>query len=73
MDGSGVERTIDFVDAPFGVDAKEVRRLAISAEIIGSSGKPEGRPFLIMHPVQVLESRVQNTMGLPGYDSTAAL
>ena len=73
VDDSGVERTIDFVDAPFGLDAKEVRRLAIPAEIVGPTGKAEGRPFLIMHPVQVLESRVHNTMGLPGYDSTAAL
>lgn len=73
VDDSGVERTIDFVDAPFGLDATEVRRLAIPAEIVGPTGKAEGPPFLIMHPVQVMESRVHNTMGLPGYGSAEAL
>lgn len=73
LDEAGAERTIDFVDAPFGLDAKEVRRLAVPAEIVDSSGKAIGRPFLIMHPVHVMESRVLNTMALPGYDSPPAL
>jgi len=73
LDGDGVERTIDFLDAPLGLRAKEVHRLAIPAEILDSTGKPTGPPFRIMHPVQVMESRVHNVMKLPGYDSPAAL
>ncbi len=73
IDDLGVRRTIDFLDAPLGLRAEEVRRLAIPAEILDAAGKPAGPPFLIMHPVQVMESRVHNAMTLPGYDSPAAL
>ncbi len=58
IDDLGVKRTIDFLDAPLGLRADEVRRLAIPAEILDAAGKPAGPPFLIMHPVQVMESRV---------------
>jgi len=73
LDDEGVKRTIDFLDAPLGLRAEEVHRLAIPAEILDATGKPAGQPFLIMHPVQVMESRVHNAMALPGYDSPAAL
>ncbi len=73
VDDAGVKRTIDFLDAPLGLRAKEVHRMAIPAEILGAAGKPAGPPFRIMHPVQVMESRVHNAMTLPGYDSPAAV
>jgi len=73
LDDEGVKRTIDFLDSPLGLRAEEVQRLAIPAEILDASGKPSGPLFRIMHPVQVMESRVHNTMTLPGYDSPAAL
>ena len=72
-DDAGVKRTIDFLDAPLGLRAEEVHRMAIPAEILDAAGKPAGPPFRIMHPVQVMESRVHNAMTLPGYDSPAAL
>ena len=73
LDDDGVKRTIDFLDSPLGLRAEEVQRLAIPAEILDARGKPSGPLFRIMHPVQVMESRVHNAMALPGYDSPAAL
>ena len=67
------ERTIDFLDAPLGLHADAVDKLAIPAEILDAAGKSTGILFRIMHPVQVMESRVHNAMTLPGYDSPAAL
>jgi hypothetical protein len=73
LDDQGVERTIDFLDAPLGLRAEAVDKLAIPAEILDAAGKSTGILFRIMHPVQVMESRVHNAMTLPGYDSPAAL
>jgi hypothetical protein len=73
LDDDGVKRTIDFLDSPLGLRAEEVQRLAIPAEILDPTGKPSGPLFRIMHPVQVMESRVHNAMTLPNYDSPAAL
>jgi hypothetical protein len=73
LDDQGVERTIDFLDAPLGLRADAVDKLAIPAEILDAAGKSTGILFRIMHPVQVMESRVHNAMTLPGYDSPAAL
>jgi hypothetical protein len=57
-DEGGVERTIDFLDAPLGLRAKKVQEMAIPAEILDAGGRPTGILFRIMHPVQVMESRV---------------
>lgn len=73
LDDDGVERTIDFLGSPLGLRAEEVQRLAIPAEILDAAGNAAGPLFRIMHPVQVMESRVHNAMTLPGYDSRAAL
>lgn len=73
VDDTGVKRTIDFLEAPFGLRAEEVRRLAIPAEILDASGRPTGPLFRIMHPVHVMESRVHNSMTLPGYDRPGPL
>lgn len=73
VDDAGAKRMIDFLEAPLGLRAEEVHRMAIPAEILDATGKPAGPPFRIMHPVQVMESRVHNCMTLPGYDSPAAL
>ncbi len=40
---------------------------------LDAAGTSTGILFRIMHPVQVMESRVHNAMTLPGYDSPAAL
>jgi hypothetical protein len=73
LDDQGVERTIDFLDAPLGFRAEAVDKMAIPAEILDAAGRSTGILFRIMHPVQVMESRVHNAMTLPGYDSPAAL
>lgn len=73
LDDNGVKRSIDFLDSPLGLRAEEVQHLAIPAEVFDATGKATGPLFRIMHPVQVMESRVHNAMTLPGYDSPAAL
>lgn len=62
LDDQGVERTIDFLDAPLGLRADAVDRMAIPAEILDAAGRSTGILFRIMHPVQVMESRVHNAM-----------
>jgi len=69
----GVKRTIDFLDQPLGLRAKEIQRMAIPAEVLDARGHATGVQFRIMHPIQVMESRVHNAMVLPGYDSPHAL
>ncbi len=73
VDDDGIKRTIDFLESPLGLRAEEVQRLAIPAEILDATRRATGPLFRIMHPVQVMESRVHNAMTLPGYDSPAAL
>lgn len=68
VDDYGIKRTIDFIDQPHGLSAAEVHRLAMPFEILD-----DGAEFNVMHPVHCLESRVHNTMSLPGYDTPHAL
>ena len=64
VDDRGTQQHIDFLAAPFGLDEAEVRRLAVPFEV----ERPEGPlRFYVMHPVLSLESRVANTVSLPGY------
>ncbi len=68
VDDLGLERSIDFIDAPLGLKADEVRRLAIPFEVLDAKDQPTGMDFLVMHPIHCLESRVHNVMGL-GHDT----
>jgi hypothetical protein len=63
VDGGGVERAIDFV-SPYGLDEKEVHRISIPMELLDDRGRPTGASFRVMHPVDLMESRVHNVVGL---------
>ena len=73
VDDAGVKRTIDFIGQPHGLAAREVFRTALPVRVLDEQGQPTSVTFRVMHPVQVLESRVHNTMGLPGYRTKHAL
>jgi uncharacterized protein (UPF0147 family) len=72
VDDEGVERTIDFLGHPGGLDAEETVRMSIGAEI-DVEGLPQPLTFRVMHPVQCLESRAFNVAKLPGYDTEHSL
>jgi len=73
VDERGAERTIDFIDQPYGLDAREVHRTALPIRL--SEGAEDSAPtrFWVMSPVLVMESRVHNSMSLPGYQTPHAL
>jgi hypothetical protein len=50
LDDQGVQRTIDSLDAPLGLRAEAVDKLAIPAEILDAAGKSTAILFRIMHP-----------------------
>jgi hypothetical protein len=72
-DADGGHHTIDFIDQPMGLTAAEVRRTAIPIEVLDAAGRETGARIRVMHPVLCMESRVHNTMALPGYDTAHAL
>lgn len=70
VDDAGHERAIDFLDAPFGMDRRAVERASVPMEIFAPDGSATGRQCRIMHPVDCLESRVHNVVGLASaYDT----
>jgi hypothetical protein len=73
VDARGVERTIDFIDQPHGLRAKDVYRTALPIRVLDHAGKPTEVSFRVMHPLHVMESRVHNCVGLPGYRTDHAL
>lgn len=73
VDDAGAKRTIDFIGQPHGLATREVFRTALPIRVLDDRGQPGPVSFRVMHPVQVLESRVHNTMGLPGYGTKHAL
>ena len=73
IDAAGDEQNIDFVDQPHGLTEREVHRTAVPVRILDDRGRPTSVTFRVMQPVLVMESRVHNTMGLPGYGSAHSL
>lgn len=70
IDDAGQERQIDFLSAPFGMDAKAIAAASVPLDVLDGEGQPTGHRFRVMHPVDCLESRVHNVMGLPhAYDT----
>jgi hypothetical protein len=61
-DSDGVEREMDFLLAPYGLTAREVRDTAIRLNV-AKPGSPEV-PVWVMHPERCMESRVHNVVGL---------
>jgi hypothetical protein len=62
-DSAGVERAIDFIDAPLGLGARDVRDTAVLLSLEAEDGQPPVQLW-IMHPERCMESRVINTVEL---------
>lgn len=73
VDDDGIKREIDFLGAPFGLSAEEVRDLSQDFAVQDASGNDTGATFRVMHPLHCLMSRTSNSGGLPGYDTPHAL
>jgi len=56
-DSAGEEREIDFIDAPLGLRARDVRDTAVRLVISGDSGGGEVAVWIV-HPERCMESRV---------------
>lgn len=63
VDAEGIDRSLDFIEAPRGLDADDVRETAIRVELSLSSS--DDRAVLwVMHPERCMESRIYNTIDL---------
>lgn len=71
LDGHKRELDIDFLSHPFGVDADEVRSLAVAVQVGPATPKPV--VCRVMHPIHVLESRACNVSELPNYRTEKGL
>lgn len=63
-DADGFDRTLDFIGAPRGLDAEDVRETAVRVDLNASTGKPDKASFWVMHPERCMESRIYNTVEL---------
>jgi hypothetical protein len=63
VDSSGVEREIDFIDAPLGLDHRDVRDTAVQLMVTDENGDAT-TPLWVMHPERCMESRVINAIDL---------
>jgi hypothetical protein len=71
-DSDGIERRIDFLASPLGLDGRDVRDTAVDVEI----GADAPRATLwAMHPERVMESRIANVqiLGIDGAHALAQL
>lgn len=59
LDENGTTRVLDVMNAPHGLDARDVAETSIEADIL-DHGAPMGLKFLVMHPERCFESRVHN-------------
>lgn len=70
VDEAGQERQIDFLGAPFGMNAKAVAVASIPLDVLDAGGRPTGHRLRVMHPIDCLESRIHNVVGLAdAYDT----
>lgn len=68
-DLDGVDREIDFIDQPLGLDARDVRKTAVSAESDAADGTTTR--VLVLHPERCMESRIYNADELQKTDDLA--
>jgi hypothetical protein len=61
VDGEGQTRQIDFVDAPYGLTARDVVETAQHIVLSDDQGDV---PAIVIHPERLMESRVRNVVGL---------
>jgi len=62
-DADGVRREIDFIDAPHGLNARDVRDTAVQLLVPAPDGAPDV-PIWVMHPERCMESRIVNAADL---------
>lgn len=62
-DADGVRREIDFIEAPLGLSARDVRETAVQLLVPGEDGAPDV-PIWVMHPERCMESRIVNAVVL---------
>lgn len=62
-DADGIEREIDFIDAPLGLNHRDVRDTAVQLMLPDENGEPS-MPMLVMHPERCMESRIVNAIEL---------
>lgn len=67
-DAEGFDRTLDFIGAPGGLDAEDVRETAVRVELDAPAVEPVEASLWIMHPERCMESRVYNTIELQRVD-----
>jgi hypothetical protein len=63
-DADGFERTLDFIGAPRGLDAEDVRETAVRVDLGTSDDRVTQASFWVMHPERCMESRIYNTVEL---------
>ena len=63
-DADGFDRTLDFIDAPRGLNAEDVRETAIRVDFKVSVDQGTQTSFWVMHPERCMESRIYNTIEL---------
>lgn len=61
VDGEGRQRQIDFVEAPYGLNARDVVETAQHIVLTDDQGEI---PAVVIHPERLMESRVHNVIGL---------
>ncbi len=59
----GFEREIDFIEAPLGLNHRDVRDTAVQLMVPDENGEPT-IPLWVMHPERCMESRVINAVDL---------
>jgi hypothetical protein len=63
-DADGFDRTLDFIGAPRGLDAEDVRETAVRVDLGTSANRVTQASFWVMHPERCMESRIYNTVEL---------
>jgi hypothetical protein len=63
VDSDGFDRHLDFIGAPRGLDADDIRETAVRVDLTVPSGG-EVAPLWVMHPERCMESRIYNTVEL---------
>jgi hypothetical protein len=70
IDSEGIDRSLDFIGAPRGLTAQDVRETAIHVDLLGLSDDEEGPTLWVMHPERCMESRIYNTIELGRNDES---
>lgn len=64
VDAEGFDRSLDFIGAPRGLEAGDVRETAVRVNLTASPGDPDEAVIWIMHPERCMESRIYNAVEL---------